>query len=129
MRTVVLCLSAFCALPAAAQGTLTPEEFETFATGKTLIYQRPGLILGSEEYLPDRRVRWADQDGACRSGAWYPRDGAICFLHAGAGDIACWTYQRVGDKIQALSLDDFPQKPYAISASDAPLACTSPGGT
>jgi hypothetical protein len=127
MRGAALSLVALLALPAAAQETLSTEEFEAFATGRTLTYQRPGLVFGTEEYLPGRQVRWVEQDGICRTGAWYPRDGAICFTYSGVGDIACWTYQRVGDAVQALSLDEFPQQPYQIVESAAPLACTAAG--
>src|SRR6056297_2599184 len=79
MRLLAMLLLA--ALPAAAETPLSPSEFETYTTGKTLTYSAGGIPFGIEEYLPDRRVRWSYLDGQCEDGEWYPAGDMICFVY------------------------------------------------
>jgi hypothetical protein len=115
-----------CAQMAAAQ-PLTPDEFEAFATGRTLDYAVDGRVWGSEAYFPDRKVRDADTGGPCRDGTWYPDGPAVCFLYDGSDQRHCWLYWREGDRIFAKSLLAGPDQPaQSVTPAVAPLACDGP---
>ena len=72
--------------------TLTADEFDHYATGKTLVYAEDGMIWGSEQYLPDRQVLWAFTDQPCEYGTWYADRGAICFIYEGRTVANCWYF-------------------------------------
>ncbi|HLQ18317.1 MAG TPA: hypothetical protein VK146_04990 [Tabrizicola sp.] len=114
---------ALTAASAAAQ-PMAPEDFETFATGRTLDYAVEGRVLGSEAYFPDRRVRDADTGGPCRDGTWYPDGPAVCFVYDGSDRAHCWHFWREGDKVLAKPVlappDDMPQ---TVTPASKPLAC------
>src|SRR5690606_20167157 len=54
--------------PATSGTPMTAEEFDSYATGKTLTYSQYGQIFGTEEYLPNRRVRWQVTGDLCQYG-------------------------------------------------------------
>jgi len=88
MRLLSLALLvSLAALPAPAQTdspSMTAEEFDAYTLGRTLSYSLQGTPYGIEEYLPDRRVRWAFVGQECQTGVWYERNGNICFLYDNA---------------------------------------------
>lgn len=121
---LALCLLASAA---SAQTPMTPEEFETWATGRTLDYAVDGNIWGSEAYLPGREVMDADTGGPCRSGHWYPKGGAVCFVYDGLPGEHCWRFWREGDEVlaRALSADrDSPAQ--SVTPAAGPLVCPAP---
>lgn len=124
MRTLILTLATVLATPTLAETSMTADEFDAFATGKTLTYQTPDFVFGTEEYLPGRRVRWSDGSPGCYSGTWYPKDGEICFLYQGSSTPACWSFVRNGSKVQADSSDDAETLIYDVVISEDPLPCS-----
>lgn len=128
MRPALLA-SFLLAAPALAEPPMTADEFEAFATGRTLTYQRPGHVFGTEEYLPGRKVRWQEAGKGCSGGTWFARDSAICFAYTGFPRPACWVFVQTGDRVVAHSLDDAPgEQPFQVTASDTPLDCSATGG-
>lgn len=127
MRTVLLAALLLSALPASAQDLMTAEEFEAYATGKTLTYSSDGSIFGIEQYLPDRRVRWAFTDDICRDGYWYEEAGLICFVYEHDGTPQCWSFWTEGDSLRARFENDPEGTELSeVEASDGPLICAGP---
>jgi hypothetical protein len=122
--SLLLCLIA----PAAnAEGAMSPEEFDTWSTGKTLAYSVDGVIYGSEAYFPDRKVRDADTGGPCLDGSWYADGDAVCFVYPARDGTHCWRYWREGEAVFAKSVAaDPPDTPQRVTVADAPLACPGP---
>lgn len=116
-------------LPAAAlaQDRLTPQEFESYVTGKTLLYGFEGETYGGEDYLPGRRVRWSFLDGQCKSGHWYPNEDAICFVYEDAEDPQCWSF-FFRDSTLVAQFENNPeyQELYETGESADPLFCLGP---
>lgn len=109
---------------AAAAQPMTPEEFEAFASGRTLDYALDGRLLGSEAYFPDRSVRDADTGSPCRAGFWYPDGPAICFVYDGRDGRHCWLYWREGDRVFAKPVNAAPDDPaQTVTPAANPLAC------
>lgn len=92
MRYIAIALCAFCALPAAAQDTMSAAEFDAYTRGKTLFYGRGGDAYGAEIYHENRRVQWSFLDGECREGEWYEADGLICFVYENNPNPQCWSF-------------------------------------
>ena len=127
MRLTVLALAPLAALPALADTPMSPAEFETYTTGKTLTYASNGRAYGIEEYLENRRVRWSFLDGECQDGSWYPAGDMICFVYDGSGDPQCWTFFREGSGLRALFMNDPDETElYETRASDEPMICLGP---
>lgn len=123
-RTLLLALLA---APAAAQTPMTPEEFETWSTGKSLDYAVDGQVWGSEAYHPGRRVTDADTGGPCRTGRWFPRDGAVCFVYEASPDEHCWRFWRQGETVLASPVTADPaDPPQTVTPAAEPLACPGP---
>ncbi|MDP3197048.1 hypothetical protein [Tabrizicola sp.] len=115
--------------PMALAQEMTPDEFATFAAGRTLDYAVDGKVLGSEAYFPDRSVRDADTGGPCRSGFWYPDGPAVCFLYDGSDQRHCWLYWREGGKVRAKPLLSEPGDPVqTVTPAAAPLSCAAEVG-
>lgn len=127
MRHAVLALLLL-AHPALAQTTpMTAEEFEAYATGKTLTYARDGQVWGTEQYLPDRKVVWAFTADICREGYWYEDRGAICFVYEDDGLPQCWNFFLQSDRLQARFLGDGDSTPLSeVAQSDGPMPCAGP---
>ena len=81
-------------IQAAAQTTLTAEEFDNYTRGKTLFYGSEGDAYGVERYLDGRRVIWSFLDGMCTNGIWYEENGQICFIYENQPDPQCWTFSK-----------------------------------
>ncbi|WP_374430138.1 hypothetical protein [Tabrizicola sp.] len=109
---------------AAAAQPMPPEEFDTFATGRTLDYAVDGRVLGSEAYFPDRTVRDADTGGPCRTGFWYPDGPAVCFVYDGSDQRHCWLYWREGGEVFAKPVLAGPDEPaQTVTPAATPLSC------
>lgn len=123
-----LALALSLASPALADRQLTAEEFEAYATGKTLTYAEGGQVYGVEQYLPNRRVRWAFVDDTCRLGHWYDNGGGeICFVYEHDATPQCWTFHQGPGGLRAR----FTNTPGStelseVEQSSEPLACTGP---
>lgn len=110
--------------PMALAQPMTPEDFEAFATGRTLDYAVDGQVWGSETYLPDRSVLDADTGGPCRTGRWYPDGPAVCFVYDGSDQRHCWLYWREGGTVLAKPQAAGPDAPaQTVSPASAPLNC------
>ena len=109
MRALALAtLLTLAPLTALAQDPMTAEEFDTYATGKTLTYSQYGEIYGTEEYLPNRRVRWQVTGDICQYGRWYEKDGLICFAYEYSEGEHCWSFWQQDGGLRALSTEDLP---------------------
>lgn len=93
MRLLATALTlALTTLAATAQTPMTAAEFDAYVTGKTITYHQFGLPYGIEEYLPDRKVRWAFSEDECQYGRWYEEDSSICFVYEYDPEPQCWTF-------------------------------------
>jgi len=101
MRVLAILIWACTALPAAAQSSMTAQEFDDYTRGKTLFYGNGSEPYGAEIYLPDRRVRWSFLDGQCMDGTWYEADGMICFTYEDIEAPQCWSFERGADGLVA----------------------------
>ncbi len=117
---------ALTATQATAQ-PMTPEDFEAWATGRTLDYATGGQVWGSESYHPGRRVTDADTGGPCRNGHWFPRGEAVCFVYEELPGEHCWRYWRDGAEVLASPLAADPtEPPQTVTPAASPLACPGP---
>lgn len=108
---------------------MTADEFEAYATGKTLTYAEGGEVYGAEEYLPNRRVRWAFTQDVCKFGHWYAQtDHDICFVYNEPDDPQCWRFFKTAQGgLKAQFMDEFAQGSLdEVSQSSTPLACAGP---
>jgi len=120
----ILCLST---TAAGAQTPMSPAEFEAYATGRTLTYAEGGVIYGIEEYLPNRRVRWAFVNDECREGYWYEQDNDVCFVYENNPVPQCWSFSRGDNGLIARFLNaDDGREIYEAQQSDEPLRCLGP---
>lgn len=125
----LLAVPAFWSAPvaAAAQEPLSAEEFEAYATGKTLSYAQGAEIWGTEQYLPGRRVVWAFSADECQYGRWFPQGEQICFLYDNDLEPQCWTFWRQGEGLRARFAGNPDGTELAeVGQSDEPLACPGP---
>jgi hypothetical protein len=124
----LLALSLLCAAPAiAADAPLSADDFEAFATGKTLTYALGGEVYGAEQYLPGRRVLWAFKGEECRRGYWYDLGGEICFVYEHDGTPQCWRFTRDAGGLRAkFSGDPDGAELAAVQESKEPLTCAGP---
>lgn len=85
---------------AVAETPMTGAEFDADVTGKTVTYDYGNGLFGTEEYLPDRRVRWAFEGDSCIYGTWYQAEDQICFLYENDPTPQCWLYFLEGGAIR-----------------------------
>ena len=106
---------------------MSPAEFATYATGRTLSYAADGTVWGKEQYLPDRQVMWAFTGKDCQFGQWYPQGNAVCFVYEGDAEPKCWNfYMGPRGLIAALiGSDDFTPLS-EVGQSSQPLDCQGP---
>ena len=125
-------LAAFVLMAPAAQASdpgplLTPEAFESYATGHTLTFQLGGAPYGMEQYLPGRRVIWAFIGEPCREGRWFPVQERICFEYDDEpGRLHCWQFFDSPDGLVARSSGMGPNDLVAIDRSTQPMDCPGP---
>ena len=127
MRAFALCLLFAFATSAGAQTQLTAEEFDAYTLGKTLSYSSMGEPYGVEQYLSNRRVRWAFVDDTCRIGHWYEDAGNICFVYEHDATPQCWTFHLDEGKLMARFIsDELGTELNELNQTPEPLACTGP---
>lgn len=127
MRAFLFSLALLSGTASHAETNMTGKEFEAYATGKTLTYAANGQIYGVEQYLPDRRVRWAFVDDTCRIGHWYEDAGEICFVYEHDATPQCWTFHLSDGKLMARFISDPPETELKeVNQTSEPLACTGP---
>jgi hypothetical protein len=95
VRLAHLSLAAFwvgAAVPAEAQGFVTPEQYLRDATGKTITYRRleDDTLLGEEQYLGKGRTIWKPAGGLCDYGKVTIEGPAMCFEYDRRRGQACW---------------------------------------
>lgn len=115
------------ATPSVAE-PMTGAEFEAYATGRTLDFAMNGEVYGTEQYLPNRRVRWAFRDGECLNGFWYEkRPREICFVYEGNIGEQCWHYSatETGMIAEFLGASDSPDV-YVAGDNPDGLYCRGP---
>lgn len=127
MRVVpALCLALF-PLAAAAADPMSAAEFDAYVTGKTLTYSQYGEIFGTEEYLPNRRVRWQVTGDICQYGRWYEKGGLICFTYEYSEGEHCWSFWHEDGGLKALSVDDPPESELSeVKDATRGLTCPEP---
>ncbi|SEM96745.1 hypothetical protein SAMN04488103_102582 [Gemmobacter aquatilis] len=114
-------------LPALAGDPLTAAEFEAYAQGKTLTYAMGGQVFGTEQYLPNRRVRWAFTQDVCKEGWWYEEAGLICFAYDGENDPQCWKFWQDGARLKAqFEGDPEGTELTEVEQTTKPLSCPGP---
>ena len=106
---------------------LSPEAFESFATGYTLTFHLGGAPYGVEQYLPGRRVIWAFIGEPCREGSWFPMGEGICFEYDDEpGRLHCWTFFESDDGLVARSAGMGRGDLVAVERSSEPMSCPGP---
>jgi len=128
MMIRVLLLSALFATPALAEGPMSAEAFDRYATGKTLFYGSGGTPYGAEQYLPGRKVIWTFLDGDCRQGLWYEENGLICFRYERDPEAPqCWSFfEEDGGLIARFENDPAARVLIEVEQSPEPLSCPAP---
>ncbi|WP_050523263.1 hypothetical protein [Pseudorhodobacter wandonensis] len=127
MRALILTCLLLTGTAVNAQTNMTGQEFEAYATGKTLTYASNGQVYGVEQYLPNRRVRWAFIDDTCRIGHWYEDAGEICFVYEHDATPQCWTFHMEGSKLMARFVSEPPETELKeVNQTSDPLVCTGP---
>lgn len=126
MRSLILILGLLPTVTSAAE-PMTADEFDAYVTGKTLTYAEAGVVYGIEEYLPDRRVRWAFTEDQCKEGTWYPSGEAICFVYEDNFVPQCWTFYETAAGLAARyeNVED-GRELYEVAKSPDPLVCRGP---
>jgi hypothetical protein len=124
-RTAALvCLIPFQAL---ADLPMSAADFEAYATNKTITYDYGGGLLGVEQYLPGRQVRWSFEDDTCVYGSWYEDNGNICFVYDDGSGPQCWRFVRDGKQLRAQFMNDGGgQVITEIEKTSKPLSCSGP---
>ena len=124
---LALAATAAAALPASAETPLTAEAFDAATVGQTLTYDYGNGIFGTEEYLTDRRVRWAFEGDLCIYGDWYQDDDQICFIYENDPTPACWLYFLDNGKVRGRYMGEGGGWEIVESARDGgPLPCAGP---
>jgi hypothetical protein len=122
----VLIAAVLWAAPQLASAGMSAEDFEAYVTGQTLTFAEEGQVYGIEEYLPNRRVRWAFLDGECQEGVWYPEGDAICFVYEDRpNEPQCWVFREDGGRLGATFRGD-GRELYEAARTDEPLVCLGP---
>ena len=127
MRALALAL-ALAAAPALAEAPMSPEAFEAYTTGKTLLYSQGGTAYGGEDYLPGRRVRWSFLDGHCLEGRWFDAQDLICFVYDDhPEEQICWHFFQEPTGLRAEVDGGEDSAPLTTTGeAQAPLFCLGP---
>lgn len=130
MRAPLALLFCLLTLPAFGQSDvpMTGAEFDAYSRGKILTYADEGYIYGTEEYLSDRRVRWAFTEDVCQIGHWYDTDdGQICFVYAEEPEHQCWKFYLRAGELTAQSMNEGSDlRLDQVQQTSAPLSCAGP---
>jgi hypothetical protein len=113
--------------PVFAQEFMSPDEFQSYANGKTLYFAQQGQPYGVEQYLPGQQSIWQYADGTCAHGLWYAREEQICFIYEGDSTEQCWRFLRKGDGFAARANGREPAADLdVIWRDEVPIQCTAP---
>ncbi|MEO0484604.1 MAG: hypothetical protein AAF092_01690 [Pseudomonadota bacterium] len=125
--TLIPLISALATSAVAQSAPMTAEEFDAYTRGKTLTYATEGnQPYGAEEYLPNRRARWAFNGEECQEGEWFPAGDMICFLYEDSDGPSCWTFFLTPNGLRAEFGENSDDPLYEIAESDEPLFCPGP---
>ncbi|MEP5152873.1 hypothetical protein [Planktotalea sp.] len=126
MKFVLPLLASLIGAPLSA-APMSGDAFEAYTQGKTLYFNENGETYGAERYLPGRRVEWSFLDGICKSGEWYPENGAICFVYEDRPDPQCWEFELSSRGLTATYLGDGETSElYEAQQTDEPMHCIGP---
>jgi hypothetical protein len=120
---------ALLATTAAAQQAMTPQDFESAATGRTLHFTWLGQPFGSEHYFEGRRVLWRFADGSCQRGRWWDEGDRICFAYENGAGPQCWRFLPRAGGFAAALVEQGAETGFVLelAGSDtAPLDCPGP---
>ena len=113
--------------PAFAEDPLSAEDFDALTRGRSMTWAEFGTVYGVEQYLPDRRVRWAVVGDDCKTGHWYADGPAICFKYEDDVQPDCWIITRSGDGFSArYTLNPPEADPVTVAETLDPPACFGP---
>jgi hypothetical protein len=127
MRSLVIAVLTLVGLPVMAADILSPEDFETYADGKTLYFSQQGQPYGVEQYLPNRKAIWQYSDGTCTRGIWYAEGSQICFVYEGDGLPQCWHFLKKSDGFSARAVGREPGSDLdVIWRDERPISCKGP---
>jgi hypothetical protein len=124
---VAVCLCPALTAASIAETRMSADEFEAYATGKTLSFARNGEVWGSEQYLPDRQVIWAFTEDDCQYGIWFEDEGNICFVYSDDPAPQCWRFFREATGLRAEFVEDPENTTLSeVRQSSEPLQCQGP---
>jgi len=127
-RSLWTALLGLLASTATAQTFMTAEDFDAYATGNTIYYNRAsGDYAGVEAYHPRQRVTWVADGGECQKGTWFEdtQTQQICFLYDGTSFPVCWGFYLDGGVLMAEpSPGSAPWAAFEVTSD--PIPCTSP---
>lgn len=112
--------------PALAEDPLNAEEFDAMTRGATITYDYGGGLSGTEEYLPDRTVRWAFEGDQCIYGKWHQENDQICFVYEDEPTPACWLYFNEDGRIRGRYMGPGGGWEIMESSRGGPLPCPGP---
>lgn len=128
IRAGLICV--LLATPAAAQDPgatpMTGAEFDSYVTGRTLMYGTGAEPYGGEDYLPGNRVRWSFLDGRCLEGRWFEQAPHICFVYSDDPEPICWTFYEGAGGLTARLVGDPDEVLYETGEAEEPLFCLGP---
>lgn len=125
MRGVLALLLA--AAPAFAEAPLDADQFDALTLGRTMTWAESGTVYGTEEYLPNRRVRWKALGDDCKLGNWYAEGDAICFRYEDDPEPDCWIIKGSREGLLAHYLTSPPgTAPVVVEDTPGPLSCPGP---
>ncbi|MCR8725321.1 hypothetical protein [Frigidibacter sp. ROC022] len=125
-RALATILALVLAAPANAE-PMSGAEFEAYVTGRTLTYNSGGTAYGIEQYLKNRRVRWAFLGDDCVEGSWYEDQGMICFTYENNEVPQCWTFEKGSNGLIArFQNDPAATELYEARQSSEPMICLGP---
>lgn len=127
MRHLGLALAlALLPLSALAETPLTGAEFDANVSGTTLTYDYGNGLFGTEEYLPDHKVRWAFEGDICIYGTWYEAGDQICFVYDDDPAPQCWLYFLEGGAIRGRYMGEGGWEILESTRTTQPLPCAGP---
>lgn len=118
-----------CAIPAAAQERITPEDFLDRVEGRTAIFVtfEDDHLVGTEQFVRRDRTVWARWDGTCAYGLVTVEEGLLCFAYDDepAGRKHCWVPFALDDQLLVVTPDgsDIQQ---VREITDTPVSCEPP---
>ena len=127
MRMLIFLIFVWPAMAWAQDRPVSPSEFESIVTGKTLSYSTHGVEYGAEEYFDGQRVRWSYLDGDCEEGEWYAQGSQVCFVYEGVSAPQCWQFYLRDNRLLArFENNPLATELYELDRRTTPLICPGP---